>query len=746
MSFKACFRFALMSVVVAAVMRLDAQETMKLMCFNVCHCEGMDKKIDVGRTAARIRAENPDFACLQELDWCTSRANGVDQPAELGRLTGMHATFAKAIFVYGGQYGVMLLSREKPKEVVQLPLPGAEARVLLLCEFENCVVATTHLSVAAEAERVESVEIIRRALKPYIGRKPVFMTGDWNAVKDSPVLAGLGEFLKVISDTECQTYHGRQIDGPDGQPLDMTKFCIDYIACDKASAAKFRVLDAHVVDDRATSDHAPIVVTVEIPEPQAKDPALVPLPKELKVKSGLYRVKASEVSDAVVTKKTLDESIPSEGYRLSVAPDGIAVAASDESGFFYALETLRQLAFFSYGRLAFPCCEITDAPRFGWRGVHLDDSRHFFGKAAVKRMLNLMAGHKLNVFHWHLTDNQGWRMPVAKYPRLTTEGAKRAYSDNHKNIADLFEDGVYGPFAYSRKDIAEVVAYARARHIRVIPEVDVPGHCRALLQAYPQFGCFAENPSLAPKGAVDNVICLGDDRTLEMVYAVFDDLVGMFPDELVHIGGDEVNKVNYRACPKCQARMKSLGLKTENELQAWFARELGKHLASRGKRVLGWDELILDGKPPANMIAMSWRGAEGGVAAANAGFDAVMCPHFYCYFDYTQCLADDPAVYPWFTERLPLEKVYAYDPLEGIPAHQHKFILGGQCCNWTEYTCNETELQWKMWPRTCATAEVFWSPADKRDFAAFSRRMAEHRRRLISQGVNCAPILVQYGN
>ena len=297
-----------------------------------------------------------------------------------------------------------------------------------------------------------------------------------------------------------------------------------------------------------------------------------------------------------------------------------------------------------------------------------------------------------------------------------------------------------GPFAYTREDIKEVLAFARERHIRVVPEVDVPGHCRSLLKAYPEYGCFADHPEQAPKGAVDNVICLGDDRALKMVFEVFDELASLFPDELVHVGGDEVNKVNYRACPKCQARMKALGLKTENDLQAWFACELGRHLAKRGKRVLGWDELVLDGRPPENMVAMSWRGAEGGRAAAAAGLEAVMCPHFYCYFDYTQCLAEDPAVYPWFTERLPLEKAYSYDPLDGIPPAQHRFILGGQCCNWSEYTCNETELQWKMWPRALATAEVFWLGDRRPSYGDFLRRAAEHRRRLIGQKVNCAPL------
>lgn len=468
-------------------------------------------------------------------------------------------------------------------------------------------------------------------------------------------------------------------------------------------------------------------------------PTVIPVPASLEFGKGCLGINSCTVAVDVVTRRLTDATFLREGYRLVVDEKGVAVTSADDAGFFYALQTLKQLAFSSDGRLVIPCCTIEDAPRFGWRGVHWDDSRHFFGKAAVKRTLDLMAYYKLNVFHWHLTDNQGWRLPIAKYPKLTTVGATRPFSKNQKHLADRFENGEYGPFSYSGEDIAEVISYARERHIRVVPEVEVPGHCKALLRAYPERGCFAACPERAPKDAVDNVICLGDDKTFDMVYAILDEVAELFPDELVHIGGDEVKKVNYRACAKCQARMKDLGLKTENDLQAWFARELGKHLATRGKRPLGWDELILDGEPPANMVAMSWRGAEGGRAAAKAGFEAVMCPHTFCYFDYMQGLDDDPAVYPWFTARLPLERAYSYDPLEGIPPDQQGFIIGGQCCNWSEYTCNETELQWKMWPRTCATAEVFWSQARNRDFADFARRMETHRRFLLARHVNCAP-------
>ena len=248
------------SLAIAAELRGAPLAEMKIMTYNVMHCEGLDGKIDVGRTAARINAESPDFACLQEIDWCTDRVSGVDEPGELARLTGMHATFARAIFYRGGQYGVMLLSREKPLGVEQIPLPGKEPRVLLVCEFKDCVIATSHLSVAGKEEREASVPIIRRAFAKY--DRPVFFTGDWNATPDSDVLRALGEFLSVLSDQKGCTFHGRTKNGPKGNPAGRAARCIDYIAVDRAHAKDFCVVDTHVVEDRMTSDHAPVVVTV----------------------------------------------------------------------------------------------------------------------------------------------------------------------------------------------------------------------------------------------------------------------------------------------------------------------------------------------------------------------------------------------------------------------------------------------------------------------------------------------------
>ena len=734
-------RFALSALLTAAVCSAFGGETaeLKIMSYNVCHCEGMDKKIDIPRIAARIKAEDPDFAGLQELDWKTVRVNGADEPAELARQTGMHATFAKAIFFGGGQYGVMLLSRQKPLSVIQKPLPGSEPRVLLLCEFSDCWVGTTHLSVANQRERMDSVAIIRKTVEELAKTKPVFLTGDWNSTPDSLVLQNMTPFLAILSETNCQTYHGHAVNGPDGQPFDMKAFCIDYVAVDGEHARFFDVTDSHVVEDRVSSDHAPMVMTAKMSVPDLPSPVVVPAPAKLTRAEGTRFEKASKPEDVAFAFEE-KKSVPAEGYELAIRREGITVRAASETGRFYAVQTLRQLAVPMAGKLAFPCLDIVDAPRFGWRGVHIDDSRHFFGKAAVKRTLDLMAFHKLNVLHWHLTDSQGWRLPVPKWPKLTSEASSRPYSKNQKDLADLYEDGVYGPYAYTADDIREVIAYAKARHVRIVPEVDFPGHSRGALKAYPELLCFKPGSADAPKGAVANVFCLGNDRSLQLFDDVFETVCDLFPDEVVHIGGDEVDKTNWKSCPKCRARMEALGLTDVNQLQSWQMNRTADLLAKRGKRVIGWDEMILDGKAPAKSIVMSWRGTEGGQAAARQGLEAVMTPHFTCYLDYDQCVKDDPATYPWFTLRLPLKDVYEYDPLAGLLPDQARYVIGGQCCNWSEYTCNETELQWKMWPRACATAEVFWSPAERRDFADFRKRMETHRSRLVGLRVNCAPL------
>ena len=479
-----------------------------------------------------------------------------------------------------------------------------------------------------------------------------------------------------------------------------------------------------------------VALDVETAKWQAPlDAALVPAPQKTEWKTGTCPAEAA-------VKEMVDASIPPGGYRLDVEPDVVAITSADDAGAFYARQTLAQLRREAGGRASYPCCHIEDAPAFAWRGLLLDESRHFFGAAAVRRFLDLMAEHKLNVLHWHLTDNQGWRIALDRYPQLTAVGARRAYSKDHKHLLDTVPAGTsgeYGPFFYTKAQIRELVAYAAARHVRVIPEIEIPGHSRAALRAFPELLCFADDPAARPTNAVDNVYCVGNPATYRLLEGVLDEVCALFPDPVVHIGGDEVKKVNWEACPKCRAKMAELGVSTPEALQAKVNGHFADYLAKKGKRAIWWGE-IAEAAVPENVMVMSWLDEKCGIAAAKAGHEVVMCPHRSLYFDYTPCLADDPCVYPWFTEKLPAEKVYAYDPLAGIPPECHRFIIGGEACNWAEYTCDEKTLDWKVWTRAAAMAEVFWTGANRPGFSDFRRRMAAHRRRLLARGVNCAPL------
>lgn len=453
--------------------------------------------------------------------------------------------------------------------------------------------------------------------------------------------------------------------------------------------------------------------TVTVPDPVLPEPSVVPRPVELKLTSGVLAVRRHAIGAEDVVLTT-DATLPKEGYRMAVTPEAIRVAAADDAGLFYAIQTLRQLARWRWGAQYLPCCEITDHPRFGWRGLMMDEARHFYGKKAVERMLEAMALHKLNVFHWHLSDDEGMRIPVAGVARSAE--------------------------SYTADDLREIAAFAKARHIRIVPEVDLPGHARALVGLRPELACFSGGVG-APTGAVDNVVCPGKDSTLAFLRGLVASMAELFPDsEFIHLGGDEANKVNWAACPHCQKRMREVGAKNVAELQAWLTRELAAAVASHGRRLVGWTEILYGGMAPENSVLMSWLGAAGGIAAAKAGRDSVMCPHDWCYFNYEQCLEDDPFEYPWWSRPLSLKRAYEYDPLEGMPDAARAHVLGGQCCLWSNQIHSEPELHWKAWPRAAAAAEVFWSPASRRDYADFRRRMVADRKRLISLRINAAPM------
>ena len=476
---------------------------------------------------------------------------------------------------------------------------------------------------------------------------------------------------------------------------------------------------------------------------------VVPRPAKVVVKEGaFYMVRTKHFSRDIEYSE--DPSIPKEGYRISISL-GIRVSFSDPAGKFYALETLKQLAKPGYGSISFPCVEIEDAPRYPWRGLHLDESRHFFGKETVKAILDQMARFKLNRFHWHLTDDQGWRIEIPGHPELVEYGSWRPYSPTRPDHGGSVgkekqvKDGEkYGPYYYTEADLREIVAYAKARHIEVLPEIEFPGHFRAALAAYPAYACFPERiKSRCGRGSwgiEPEVMCAGNDEAIKFVEDVLDYVCKVFPFNVVHIGGDECPKGRWKSCPKCQARIKAEGLKDEHALQAWLTRHMVEFLAKRGKRTVGWAEYLGAGVPKEAM-GMLWRGenvARNVANAAKKGHDMIVCPSPVCYLNHGQGLKDDP--YPYGGGGRTLEKCYGFNPSEGVSGDAAKHVIGGQGCQWTEYSWNRNDLEWKYWPRMMALAEVFWLGEKKPGLDDFKRRAAVQRESLIKAGVNCAPL------
>lgn len=479
--------------------------------------------------------------------------------------------------------------------------------------------------------------------------------------------------------------------------------------------------------------------------------ALVPQPNRVVEKGG--------VTAELAVREVTDKALRTEGYRLTVAADGVTIASADAAGAFYARQTLKQLVQTDEkGGKTLPLVEIEDAPRYRWRGVHFDDCRHFFGKETLKRTLDLMAQHKLNVLHWHLTEDQGWRLDIPGHPELVKYGAVRSQSVRHgasawtgkQEDAAALNGQSYGPFYYTEADVKEILAYAAERHIKVVPEIELPGHVQALLAAYPELACHPEHMAdRDPRvvwGISKDVLCLGNDRAIRLFEEIFDYVCRLFPSEVVHIGGDECPTDAWATCPKCQARVQAEGLKDVHGLQNWATRHFVKFLAQRGKRVIGWDEYLLGEGIEKTALGMSWRVGRQGAGhewlspsdLIARGHEIVMTPTSHCYLDYAQGVKDDP--FQYIGGYLPLETVYSLDPCAGIPENQRDHVLGGQGNNWSEYTWNEYDLEWKMWPRMCALAEVFWTGEKRPGFADFKARMQTHRVRLLSQHVNCAPV------
>ena len=438
-----------------------------------------------------------------------------------------------------------------------------------------------------------------------------------------------------------------------------------------------------------------------------------------------------------------------EGYRLTVQPEGVVIEGAEAAGVYWGCQTLRQLLpaeIYRPARVegmawAMPCVEIEDCPRFSWRGLHLDVSRHFLPKEFVKKYLDLMALHKLNVFHWHLTDDQGWRLEVKRYPRLTEVGAWRRQTQvgRSRERPRRFDGKPHGGY-YSQADVREIVAYARERFITVLPEIDVPGHTQAAIAAYPQLGAARPGgpaPEVLTYWGGCEVVLNATEETMAFVQGVLEEVLELFPGAYIHVGGDEVDRALWREDARTAERLGELDLKSLEELQGWFVRRLDAFLTERGRRLVGWDE-ILEGGLAAGATVMSWRGEAGGVAAARAGHDVVMTPADFTYFDHYQ---GDPNAEPLaiggFT---PLERVYGYEPIPPeLTAAQARHVLGAQGQLWTEYVPDARRAEYMAYPRACALAEVVWTPAERKHYQDFLRRLETHLKRLTALDVNYRP-------
>lgn len=441
-------------------------------------------------------------------------------------------------------------------------------------------------------------------------------------------------------------------------------------------------------------------------------------------------------SSAIFISSDFPKDLPAGSYRLQIDANGVHLSGTPE-GLFYGVQTLMQILPNEFAEAAeLPFVAIADRPRFRYRGMHLDTARHFMPVEFIRKYIDLMAQYKFNYFHWHLTDDQGWRIEIKKYPLLTRVGSMRPETVKERNLTPYIGDGQpHGGF-YTQKEIREIVRYARQRFITVIPEIEMPGHASAALAAYPQFGCKKDFQYKVQTtwGIFKEVFC-PTDETFLFLENVLDEVIGLFPDSpYVHIGGDEVLKDHWKESEFVRQLKQRENLKDEHEVQSYFIRRIERFLNSRGKRMIGWDEILEGGLAP-NATVMSWRGMRGGIEAAKSGHDVIMTPTDYVYFDYGQ---GDPAYEPLnIGGYVPLEKVYGFDPIpQELTAQEAKYVIGGQANVWTEYMKTPEKVEYMAFPRMLALSEVLWSQKENRDFSDFRQRLFAHLPRLDKQKVN----------
>ncbi len=446
--------------------------------------------------------------------------------------------------------------------------------------------------------------------------------------------------------------------------------------------------------------------------------------------------------DILLTTANANTNLGAEGYEMTVTGNGVVLRAPEQAGLFYGVQTFLQLLppevfSTSPSKLvdwAVPCVRIEDQPRFAWRGLLLDVSRHFLTVDEVKQFIDVMALHKLNVLHFHLTDDQGWRLEIKKYPRLTELGSVRKESPKPGNREQ--GDGTpYGPFFYTQDQIRGLVAYAQARHITIVPEIEMPGHLLGVLTAYPEYSCTGGPFEMRTRWGIEkDVLCMGNEKSLAFMKDILTEVLELFPSQFIHIGGDEVPRDRWKECPKCQALMKAEGLTREAQLQTWFNHRIETFLADKGRRMIGWDEILEGGLTPGAAV-MSWRGTKGGLEAAEAGHDVVMAPNTHVYFNEDQAIdPDEPS--DRIGRVIPLERVYAYEPVPPqLGADKRQHILGTEGCLWAETLKSVKEVEYNAYPRAAALAEVAWSPAALRNYDDFSLRLREHEKRLAALNV-----------
>lgn len=469
---------------------------------------------------------------------------------------------------------------------------------------------------------------------------------------------------------------------------------------------------------------------------------LIPEPFEMTQSDGMFKVSQAMLVGAGSAFNKVNfrvdpnaTDIPDEGYQLEIDEAGVRLTAKTETGLFYGKQTLLQLLTPN----GLPYVKINDHPRFPYRGLHLDVSRHFFNKEEVKKLMNVMSYYKLNTLHLHLTDAGGWRLQIDKYPKLTQEGAFRTQSDwrewwdNGKDRQYLKEgtEGAYGGY-YTKDDIRDMLAYAAEKHITIIPEIEFPAHSDEVFVAYPELCC-------AGKSHTSGDFCIGNPKTFEFMENVLTEVIELFPSEYIHIGGDEAGKNTWKTCPKCQALMKKEKLANVDELQSYMIRKAEEFLNSKGRRLIGWDEILEGGLAPEATV-MSWRGEAAGFKSARMGHDVIMTPGSYMYFDFYQ--ADprhQPVAIGGYT---PIRKVYNYNPIpqDSLTAEEAKHFLGVQANTWTEYIPTPEHLEYMMFPRALAVAEIGWTPQEKRDWQDFKPRVNAHIPVLQQMGLNPFPL------